>query len=223
MMGPQGAQAVQAVIEYGTTPQPGGLASAIGIFVLLFGASSVFGELQSALNKIYEVEPSKGSSVVAIVKSRLFSFAMVLGIGFLLLISLVFSALLAALGGYFSERLALPHAVLTAFDAIVSFAGISFLIALILRYVPDTRLGWRSVSEGAVITALLFTVGKELIGLYLGKASVGSAYGAAGSLVVVIVWVYYSAMIFYFGAEFTRQRVEPARQRRPGAVSQKTQ
>jgi membrane protein len=203
MMGAQGAQAIQSVIQYGSTPKPRGVASTLGIVVLLFGASSVFGELRSALNKIYEVKPDNKSGILALVKSRLVSFAMVLGLGFLLLVSLVFSALLAAMGGYFSVHLALPRALLTALNAVVSFAGISCLIALILRYVPDTKLRWRNVWEGAVTTAALFTAGKELLGLYLGKATVGSAYGEAGSLIVVIVWVYYSAMIFYFGAEFT--------------------
>jgi membrane protein len=206
MMGADGARAVQTVIEYGKTPQVNGVASAIGILTLLFGASSVFGELQSALNKIFEVKSKSTGGFVAFVKSRLFSFAMVLALGFLLLVSLLLSAGLAALGGYFNAHLPVPKWLLAAADAVVSFAGTALLIALILRYLPDEKTRWRDVWQGAIATALLFTAGKALLGLYLGKAAVGSAYGAAGSLVVVIVWIYYSAMIFYFGAEFTRVR-----------------
>lgn len=178
----------------------------IGIVILLFGASSVFSELQSGLNKVWDAQAPRGSNIWALVKSRLFSFALVLGFGFLLLVSLLFSAALAAFGSYLSDHLALPRAVLTTVNVLISFVGIYLLIGLILRYVPDVSLRWRDVRQGALATALLFTFGKALLGLYLGKAAVGSAYGAAGSLIVVIVWVYYFAMIFYFGAEFTRLR-----------------
>lgn len=206
LMGPIGAQAIQAVIEHENTPQANSIASVIGVAALLIGASSVFGELQSALNKIWEVKPSRRSGPVAFAKSRLFSFAMVLAIGFLLLVSLVLSTGLAAFGDYFSARLAIPKPLLSLTNALVSLVGIVVLVALIMRYVPDARIRWKDVWQGALATALLFTLGKALLGIYLGKAAVGSAYGAAGSLIVVIVWVYYSAMIFYFGAEFTRAR-----------------
>jgi membrane protein len=206
MMGEDGARAVQTVIAYGGTPRANNLASVLGILTLLIGASSVFGELQSALNKIWDAEQGGGTGIVGMIKSRLFSFAMVLALGFLLLVSLLFSAGLAALGNYFSTRLSVPHWLLTAGNELFSFVAISFLIALILRYVPDVKPRWRGVAEGAVTTALLFTLGKALLGWYLGKAAVGSAYGAASSLIVVIVWVYYSAIVFYFGAEFTRIR-----------------
>ena len=206
LMGGDGARTVQTVIEHGKEPHAGGVASVIGIIVLVAGASSVFGELQSALNKIWEVKPPSSAGLLNMMKSRLVSFALVLGFGFLLLVSLVFSAALAAFGRLFSAHLALPTPLLAGTNAVVSFAGIFVLIALILKYVPDVRLRWRDVWPGALATAFLFTIGKALLGLYLGKAAVGSAYGAAGSLVVVILWVYYSAMIFYFGAEFTRVR-----------------
>jgi membrane protein len=206
LMGADGAHTIETVIEYGKAPRAGGMASVIGILVLLFGASSVFGELQSALNKIWDAKPARRASLLGFLKSRLVSFALVLGFGFLLLVSLVLSATLAALGRSFSALLSVPHGLLTAIDAVVSFVGIFILIALILRYVPDVSLRWRDVWQGALATALLFTLGKALLGLYLGKAAVGSAYGAAGSLIVVIMWVYYSGMIFYFGAEFTRVR-----------------
>ena len=208
MMGDAGASAVRTVIEYGKTPDRGGIASILGLVTLLFGASSVFGELQSALNKIWSAEPSDDYGVMSIVRSRLFSFAMVLSLGFLLLVSLLFSTVLAAVSGYFSHRLSVPTLLLGTASELVSIAAIAALITVIFKYVPDVKLSWRDVWDGALATALLFTVGKWLLGFYLGKAAVGSAYGAAGSLIVVIVWVYYSAMIFYFGAEFTRVRAK---------------
>jgi membrane protein len=204
LMGGDGARTVQTVIEHGKEPHAGGVASVIGIIILLGGASSVFGELQSALNKIWEVTPPTDAGLLNMLKSRLVSFALVLGFGFLLLVSLIFSAALAAFGRLFSARLSLPTPLLAGTNGLVSFAGIFVLIALILKYVPDVRLRWRDVWPGALATALLFTIGKALLGLYLGKTALGSAYGAAGSLIVVILWVYYSAMIFYFGAEYTR-------------------
>jgi membrane protein len=206
MMGEDGAQAIRSVIAYGKAPRADSLTSILGILTLLIGASSVFGELQSAMNKIWDEPGGTGNGIVGLIKSRLFSFAMVLGLGFLLLVSLLFSTALAAVGGYFSTHLSVPHWLLSAANELLSFVAISFLIGLILRYVPDTALRWGDVWEGAIATALLFTVGKALLGWYLGKAAVGSAYGAARSVIVVIVWIYYSAMIFYFGAEFTRIR-----------------
>jgi membrane protein len=205
IMGAEGAKAVEAVIEHGQRPA-GVFASVIGLATLLVGASGAFSELQSALNKIWDVQPKKGSGVASLIKSRLFSFGMVLAVGFLLIVSLVITAGLAVLGRFFGEILPMPEPLMQTVNFAVSFAGISALFALIFKYVPDARIKWRDVWEGAIATALLFTIGKSLIGLYLGKAAVGSAYGAAGSLLVVIVWVYYSAMIFFFGAEFAHVR-----------------
>jgi membrane protein len=205
LMGAAGARTVQTVVGYGRSPH-GEMASIIGVIILLFGASSVFGEMQSALNKIWDAAPASSASWLAMVRSRLVSFALVVACGFLLLVSLVFTAALTAFGSFFSSQLALPHGALRAADALVSFAGIFVLIALILKYVPDVTLRWRDVWQGALATSLLFMAGKVLLGLYLGRTAVGSAYGAAGSFIVVVVWVYYSAMIFYFGAEFTRVR-----------------
>src|SRR5579864_7344089 len=211
VMGPDGARTIRMVIEHGNNSGSGGTASAIGILILLFGASSVFGELQSGLNKVWETQAPRGYGVGALLKSRLVSFALVLAFGFLLVVSLVLSAALSAFGEFFTAHLALPQWLLHVMTALISFAGIFVLIALIFRYVPDVPLRWRDVWQGALATAVLFTIGKVLLGLYLGKAAVGSAYGAAGSLIVVIVWVYYFAMIFYFGAEYTRMHtVGPA-------------
>jgi membrane protein len=213
LMGADGAQTVHLIVAHAGATHSARVASVIGLSILLFGASSVFGELQSALNKIWDAKPATSSSVWAVVRSRLISFALVLAFGFLLLVSLVFSAVLAALGRYFAAHLPLPNGLLIAVDALVSFAGIFVLIGLILKYVPDVALRWGDVWQGALATALLFTAGKALLGLYLGKAAVVSAYGAAGSLIVVILWVYYSAMIFYFGAAFTRIRSRTDRAR----------
>lgn len=210
VMGADGARTIQMVVEHGQAPHAGSVASMIGVIILLFGASSVFGELQSALNKIWDAKPAHRGGLPAFIKSRLVSFALVLGFGFLLLVSLIFSTALVAFSRFLSVHLMLTTGLLAAMDALVSFVGIFVLIALILRYVPDVVLRWRDVWQGALATALLFTAGKALLGLYLGKAAVGSAYGAAGSLIVVILWVYYSAMIFYFGAEFTRVRMRRA-------------
>jgi membrane protein len=203
MVGRQGSEAVKGMIEHAQKPASGLFASLIGVITLLFGASGVFGELRSALNTMWDVKPEGAGGLWEAVKQRFFSFGMVLAVGFLLLVSLVISVALAALGKFFGELLPIPEFVLGFISFVVSLAGAAVLFALIFRYVPQTTVSWRNAGVGAALTAFLFTIGKSLIGLYLGKAAVGSAYGAAGSLVVVIVWVYYSAMIFLFGAEFT--------------------
>lgn len=204
VIGQQGAEAVKTMIEHGQEPASGAVASLIGVVTLLFGASGVFGELRAALNKMWDEKPEVEVGLWSAIKQRFFSFGMVLAVGFLLLVSLVISAGLAALEKFSSTLLPMPGSVLNTVNFVMSIAGIAVLFALIFKYVPaTTKIASRSVWVGATATALLFTIGKFLIGLYLGKAAVGSAYGAAGSLVVVIVWVYYSALIFLFGAEFT--------------------
>jgi membrane protein len=201
-LGQQGADVIREMIN---TPKPatGTLASIVAVVTLLAGASGVFGEIRHALNKMWDIEPRKHAGVWALVKEHFFSFGMVLAVGFLLLVSLVISAALAALGKFFGAVLPLPEVALNVINLVISLAGTAFLFALIFREVPDVKIDWKDVWIGATATALLFTIGKFLIGLYLGKVAVGSAYGAAGSLVVVTVLVYYSALIFLFGAEFT--------------------
>jgi membrane protein len=209
MIGAQGAEAVKAAIDHSqTTPASSRLASIIGVVALLFGASGVFVELRAALDKMWDVRSSTVSGIWGAIKDRLLSFGMLLAVGFLLLVSLLISVASAALDHFLEGRLAPNHVLLLAFllktiDVVGSLAGIGVLFALTFRYVPAVRIAWRNAWIGAMVTAVLFTIGKFLIGMYLGKAAVGSAYGAAGSLIVVIVWVYYSAMIFLLGAEFT--------------------
>lgn len=201
-IGPQGRDVVQGLLR-SQEPATGALASLIGLATLLFAASAVFGELRAALNKMWNVRPVDQGGIWGIIRQRFFSFGMVLAVGFLLLISLIVGAVLAALGKFFGGYLPVSEFVLEIANFVISFVGTAGLFVLIFRYVPARRISWKPLWIGAAVTALLFSIGKFAIGLYLGKAAVGSAYGAAGSLVVVIVWVYYSAMIFLFGAQFT--------------------
>lgn len=203
LLGPAGATAVQSMIAHAQNVRATSIASALGLVTLLFGASQIFSELQSALNKIWEVDASRTEGVLALIRQRFFSFGLVLAIGLLLLVSLLLSAGLAAIGKYMGGALPLPEWVLQAFDFVLSVAGTSALFALIFQYIPDGHTDWRHSWIGGLVTAALFSLGKSLIGLYLGKAGIGSEYGEAGSLVVVVVWVYYSSLIFFFGAELT--------------------
>jgi membrane protein len=208
LIGARGAETVQTLLKNAQKPTSGLFASVVAFVTLLLGASGVFTELQDALNVIWEVKGQTASGVVGMIKQRLFSFGMVLSVGFLLLVSLILSAALAYIGRSFGQLVPMPPFILQAINFVASFAVISVLFALMFKYVPAAKIPWRDVIVGAVGTALLFTIGKQLLGLYLGKASVGSTYGAAGSFVAVVVWIYYSAQIFFFGAEFTRVRAE---------------
>ncbi len=207
LIGPQGARGIQALLNGAQDKTHGILATSAGLVTLLFGASGVLLELRDALNTIWEVPQEQTPvlrSLIQVVKERLFSFALVLAIGFLLLVSLVVNAWIAAAGSYFSGVLPMPEAVLYVLNVAISFAIITGLFAAIYKILPEMRLEWRDVLLGAAVTSFLFTVGKFLIGLYLGKASFGSTYGAAASVVILVVWVYYSGQIFFLGAEFTK-------------------
>ena len=204
LVGFSGAQAVQAAIE--SARDAGGTlaATTFGAVTLLFALWGVFGELQDALNTIWGVTPKPGRGVIGAIKMRFWSAAMVVGIGFLLLVSLAASAWLAALGKFFAHGLPVPAGVMETGNALLSFAVITCMFAVIYKLLPDVQVAWRNVWVGAAVTALLFTLGKSLIGLYLGRSAVASVYGAAGSLIVILLWVYYSAQIVFLGAEFTK-------------------
>lgn len=204
MMGAQGALAVQGMLEAVNKPTEGVVATMIGIGLLVIGATTVFGELQDSMDRIWRAPTRiQSSGVMSLVKVRLLSFSMIMGIGFLLMVSLVASAALAALGKWWSPLFGGWETLAQAVNFAFSFAMVTVAFAMIYKLLPRVRVQWRDVWIGAAVTALLFTIGKHLIGLYIGKSSVASGYGAAGSLVVVLVWVYYSAQIFLLGAEFT--------------------
>jgi membrane protein len=208
VIGTRGAETVDSLLKNAQKPASGIFASVIAFITLLFGASGVFTELQDALNIIWDATQNAASGFIGLIKQRLFSFGMVLSVGFLLLVSLIISAGLDALGHAFGQLLPLPPIVLQAINFIISLAVITLLFALMFKYVPAARIAWSDVIVGAIGTALLFTLGKLLLGIYLAKATVAAVYGAAGSLVAVVVWIYYSAQIFFFGAEFTRVYAE---------------
>jgi membrane protein len=202
-MGHDAAAFVQDILRTTAKPAANRLAGLIGILTLVFGASGVFVQLQQSLNIIWSVAPKPGAALTSLLRKRVLSFAMILVIGFLLVVSLVLSAALTALGDYLERRFLLPVRALHVANILASFLLVTLLFALIYRLLPDVRLAWRDVFLGAAVTSVLFGAGKTLIGVYLGHSSAASAYGAAGSLVVLTSWVYYSACIFLLGAEFT--------------------
>ncbi len=208
LIGNGGAETVQTALKNAQKPTSGVFATIVAFGTLLFGASGVFTELQDALNTMWDVKTKAAAGFMGMIKQRLFSFGMVLSVGFLLLVSLVLSAGLAFVGRYFGQLVPMPPFLLQTINFILSFVIVAGLFALMFKYVPAASIPWKDVGVGAIGTAFLFTIGKQLLGLYIGKASIGSTYGAAGSLVAVVVWIYYSAQIFFFGAEFTRVYAE---------------
>jgi len=219
LIGKQGAEAIAATIQSARKETLGATGTALALIPLVFGLWGVFGELQDGLNTIWGVTPKPGRRIRDMVKERFLSFAMVVGIGFLLLVSLVLSAWLAAVSAYVGTFLPAPAPVLEGVNFLISFAVITGSFAMVFKLLPDVKVAWRDVWLGAAVTSLFFTIGKLLIGLYLGRSAVASAYGAAGSLVVIVVWVYYSAQILLFGAEFTKVWT---RRRGSGFVPEKT-
>lgn len=204
LVGTDGAIFIETAIKNANKPQTGTIASIISILLLLLGATGLFTELQDSLNTIWEVKPKPGRGFINIIRQRFLSFAMVLGIGFLLLVSLVISAVLSALVTYFSNLLPGVDFLWQLVSFLLSFAITTVLFALIFKVLPDVKITWSDVAIGAIITSVLFSIGRFLLGQYLGNSSFGSAYGAAGSLVVILAWVYYAAQILFFGAEFTQ-------------------
>jgi len=203
LVGEESAKAIQSMIEEARKPAAGIIATVLALVLLLLGATGVFAQLQETLNIIWRVEAKPEQGIWKILKDRFISLLAVLGTGFLLLISLVISAGLSAIGTTLEHFLPVTGLVLQLINFFVSFAIVTLLFAMIYKLLPDASIQWSDVWIGAIITSLLFTIGKFVIGFYLGSSDVGLAYGAAGSLVVILIWVYYASQIFLFGAEFT--------------------
>ncbi len=207
LMGQQAAQAMQTAVQSASSHGAGIVATVVGLGTLLLTASGVFSEMQSSLNIIWKAEP-RTSAVSRLVRARLLSLGLVMALGFLLLVSLVISAALEAMGTWMSGFLPDWRFIAQALNLLISLALITVLFAAIYKVLPDKSIDWRDVIIGAVATSVLFSVGKYLIGLYIGSSTIASSYGAAGALAVVLVWIYYSAQIFLFGAEFTKAYAE---------------
>jgi membrane protein len=203
LMGQQTADMLQTAVASAAGKSSGILATLIGIATVIATASGVFGEMQSALNAIWKAKP-EGTTVSRLIRARAASLGLVAALGFLLIVSLVVSAGLTAFGDYLNSILPFGKVILSALNTVVSVALISVLFAAIYKVLPDRHLEWRDVIVGAVVTAILFTIGKSLIGWYIGSSAVASTYGAAGALIILLLWVYYSAQIFLLGAEFTK-------------------
>lgn len=203
LIGEEGARQVQVVIQNASAPQRGIIASLIGFGLMIIGATAVFKQLKDAMNIVWSVERAEGRVLWRTLKDRLFSLAMVLCVAFLLLVSLVLSAIIAAVSEWVDDVLPATIDTLRYTNMGVSFVVITVLFAAIFKVLPDIRIRWKDVLPGAALTALLFSIGKGVVGAYLGRSGAASVYGAAGSIVVILMWVYYSAMIFLFGAEFT--------------------
>lgn len=228
LVGVASAQAIQGIVQNASRrPETGLLSSVVGISVLLIGAGGVVGQLQTSLNTIWGVAAKPGQAISTFLRQRFASFAMILGIGFLLVVSLAASAILTTFTQFAGQWLGTNALLAHGLDVIISFVFVTALFAMIYKFLPDVRIEWRDVGVGAALTSLLFTIGKILIGLYLGTSGVTSAYGAAGSLITVLLWVYYSSLIFFLGAEFTQvyardygSGVVPAENAQPLAVAQ---
>jgi membrane protein len=203
LVGPQAGAAIEAMVANAKEPGEGVLGSLIGLCVLLFGASGVFGELQASLNQMWEVKPKPNRGVMGFIKDRFFSFTMVMGVAFLLLVTLVVSAVLATVTEHFRGLVPFP-ALWWVLNIAIGLGITTVLFALIYKVIPDVQIQWRDVWVGAFATAVLFSVGRVLLSWYVGRSATVSPFGAAGSLVALVVWVYYSAQILFFGAEFTQ-------------------
>jgi membrane protein len=208
LVGREGARAVQAMLQGAAKRSSGIMATIVGLVTLVIGATGVFLELQTALNGIWRVKPKPSVGMMGVLRQRLISFGLVVGVGFLLLVSLLVSAALAALGKFLGSYLP-GYAILgQALNVLLSLAVITLLFAMVYKVLPDVELAWRDVWVGGLVTAGLFSIGKLVIGLYLGTSSTASTYGAAASVIVLLLWVYYSSQIVLLGAEFTRAYVD---------------
>ena len=229
VLGSSAAAAVQEMVKNASKPASGIIATVTGVITLILGASGVFGQLKDALNTIWDVKPKKTSGITGFLKERFLSMAMVFGIAFLLLVSLLIDTVLSTIGKFAQSRLPGGETLWQILQLAFSFCVVTVLFAMIFRFLPDLKIEWRDVWLGAAFTSFLFVVGKFALGLYLGKAAVGSSFGAAGSLVVLLLWVYYSAQILLFGAEFTQvyarshgslkeEAAQPAKEEAPAAA-----
>jgi membrane protein len=221
LMGHAQAETLQSVLKR-ADHRSSGIAALIGLGTLFLGATAVFVQLQDCLNRIWDVKPREGPAFRMLLRKRMASFALVVGIGFLLLVSLTLSAALAALEGWLRQHVTLPFFLLEGANVLMSFFTIALLFALIYRVLPDAKIGWQDVAIGALATSAFFSIGKWAIGIYLGRTAVASPFGAAGSLVVILLWIYYTSAILLVGAEFTRVYTQEFVRRRvipePGAV-----
>ncbi|MET0223682.1 MAG: YihY/virulence factor BrkB family protein [Terrimicrobium sp.] len=218
LLGADGGKAVEEMVQSANAqPTAGVVATIISVIMLLFGASGVFGQLQASLNAIWGVKAKPGRGVLGLIKDRLLSFGFTLVVGFLLLVSLLLSAGMALMADWIGGLMPGSEALAYILNIVLSLSMITLLFATIFKFLPDAKIAWHDVWIGAFLTALLFTIGKFALGIYLGKSGVASSYGAAGSLIVLLLWVYYSSQLLFFGAEFTQvyanrfgSRVAPA-------------
>jgi membrane protein len=230
LVGAEGGKAIQDMIASANQPKIGGIATVLSIGTLLLGAAGVFGELQSSLNTIWGVKPKEGRGIWGFLRDRFLSMAMVLGIVFLLLVSLLLNTALSAITKFFYSAPDAAAIVGQSIDFSVSLVVITLLFALMFKVLPDVKMAWRDVWLGAFVTSLLFNIGKIAIGLYLGRSSMASSYGVAGSFVVLLVWIFYSAQILFLGAEFTEvyanrygSRIVPDKNAEPTSATGKSQ
>jgi len=205
LVGPNGAQAIQAVLAAARDPASGLVAAVVSGVLLLVGATSVFTELKNSLDDLWGIEQPRQSGIMTLLRTRILSFGIILVLAFLLLISLIVSAALSVLARYAGDVWSSSAPALVTLSSFISFSVIACLFAVIYKMLPNVKLAWRDVWTGALVTASLFSLGKYVIGLYLGNSAVASGFGAAGSVIALLLWVYYSAQIFFLGAEFTRQ------------------
>ena len=225
MMGAEAASQTQTMIENSKQNSSSTWALIVGIGTLLFGATGVFNQLQKSLNDAWEVEADPDAGITQLVKSRAIALGIVVAIGFLLIISLAVTAALSAMSGWIEQQLtSIPPFVFYILQIVISIGVITLFFAMMFKVLPDVEVEWRSVWLGALVTAILFTIGKFLIGFYFGKADPGSTFGAAGSIILIMLWVYYSSLILLFGAEFTQvyarthgHRLEPSKHARRNA------
>ncbi len=213
LLGSSGAKVIEDMMVSASNRKDGTLATVIGIVILLFGASGVFSQLQETMNIIWKAKPPKINGILNWIRLRFLSFAMVVGIGFLLLVSLLITATISAAGRFLEGKIPGWEGLWHLINVGVSLGIITFLFAMIYKVLPDTHVEWRDVWLGALVTAILFSLGKLGIGIYLGKTSIASSYGAAGSVAILLIWVYYSAQILFLGAEFTQVYASYRRER----------